>query len=295
MPTLVEQLQRDAMDPNFRVSDLLRRVKFTAVQLGLGTVEDWVEQELNGYEGMPPAYRTVYGRPMAHNPYRGWEDIGQAPEWMQRRPNSQAIAVIEGFIAQAAATNSTQFHIPYPDELTEKLNKSNNTAGMNCHLIVSPAEMLRIVDKVRNLVLDWALNLQKAGIMGSEFNFNDAEKQKAHAAATVITIGSISNFQGNIGQGNVASDNSFKIGDLQPILEQLKPHLGILASSGATDISERVATLEKALAQQPANDSLVRGLVTDLRNTLTGAAGNLIATGAIAALNMVLGTGVPAV
>ncbi len=74
MPTLVEKLQLDAMDPNVRVTDLLRRVKFTAVQLGLGKVEDWVEQELNGYHGPTPDYRTVFGRPMSHHPYRGWED-----------------------------------------------------------------------------------------------------------------------------------------------------------------------------------------------------------------------------
>ena len=65
MPTFVEKLQQDAMNPEVRVSDLLRRVKFTAVQLGLGKVEDWVEQELNGYSGVkPPDYRTVHGRPM---------------------------------------------------------------------------------------------------------------------------------------------------------------------------------------------------------------------------------------
>src|SRR5260370_30778034 len=59
MPTLVEKLQLDAMDPKVSVTDLLRRVKFTAVQLGLGKVEDWVEQELNGYDGpTTPEYHT---------------------------------------------------------------------------------------------------------------------------------------------------------------------------------------------------------------------------------------------
>jgi hypothetical protein len=36
MPTLFEKLQIDALDPNVRGSDLLRCVKFTATQLGLG-------------------------------------------------------------------------------------------------------------------------------------------------------------------------------------------------------------------------------------------------------------------
>jgi hypothetical protein len=60
MPTLVEKLQFDAMDPNVRVSDLLRRVKFTAVQLGLGNVEDWVERELPRLTICPAPQRALW-------------------------------------------------------------------------------------------------------------------------------------------------------------------------------------------------------------------------------------------
>jgi hypothetical protein len=39
--------------------------------------------------------------------------------------------------------------------------------------------------------------------------------------------------------------------------------------------------------------SVLRGLLVDVRNTISGAAGSLIATGAVALINQVLGTGVP--
>lgn len=294
MPTLVEKLQLDAMDPNVRVTDLLRRVKFTAVQLGLGKVEDWVEQELNGYDGATtPEYRTVFGRPMSHHPYRGWEDIGGAPAWMSKRQNPQAIASLESMVA--SATSDTRMHIPLPEEITTKLNEHHGTKGWNCDLVVAPSELARIIDKVRNLVLDWALNLQKAGIMGSELSFNDAEKEKAQAASTTINIGSIGMMAGNIGHGNVSDNNSIKMEHMQSILDQLKPHVHSLSADGAGEaLGERIVLLERALTQKEPDISAIRGFITDLRNTLTGAAGNLIATGAISALNMILGTGVPA-
>src|ERR1700686_3610090 len=120
MPTLVEKLQQDAMDPKVSVSDLLRRVKFTAVQLGLGKVEDWVEQELNGYDGpTTPDYRTVHGRPMSHHPFRGWEQIGGAPAWMSKRQNPQAISALEAMVT--SATSDTRLHVPFPEEITAKL------------------------------------------------------------------------------------------------------------------------------------------------------------------------------
>jgi hypothetical protein len=79
MTSIVEQIQHDALDHNVPVSTLLRRVKLAATKLGLGAVEDWVEQELKGYRTHAPDYRVVAGRPMARNPYRGWE-----PSWHNR-------------------------------------------------------------------------------------------------------------------------------------------------------------------------------------------------------------------
>lgn len=280
------------MDPKQPVTDLLRRVKFTAAKLGLGKIEDWVEQELNGYDGMPPDYRVVHGIPMARHPYRGWEEIGGEVEWLSKRPNNQAISSIESIAVNA--TKTTRLHMPFPDKITAELNRLNGSHGWNCALVCPPSEMFRILDKVRNLVLDWAINLQKAGIMGSEVNFNDAEKEKAQSASTTINIGSIGNFAGNIGQGNVSGHNSIQIEQVQSILDQLKPHLPALSAAGAGDnLTERIHALENAIKDKKADTSIIRGFIIDLRNTLTGAAGNLIASGAISALNLILGTGVP--
>lgn len=293
LPTLVEQLQHQAMDPNIRVSDLLRRVKFTATKLGLGKIEDWVESEQNGWSGKPPDYRVMHGRVMGHHPYSGSQELRGAFDWMTRRANNQAISAIEAMLAQAKP--NTTANISFPAEIENVLNEKNGP-GWGYTLAIPMSELSRVLDTVRNLVLDWALNLEKAGIMGSDMNFDDKEKAKAQAASTIINIGSIGSMAGNIGQGNVSGDNSVSHAQLQPILEQLKPAIDTLVAAGADGnlLSSRIEALEAALTEKQPNTSLVRGLVTDLRNTLTGAAGNLIATGAISALNAFLGTGVPA-
>ncbi|MDB5479306.1 MAG: hypothetical protein JWO83_359 [Caulobacteraceae bacterium] len=53
--SLVEQLQQDALDPTTSVSNLLRKVKLTAVKLGQGEVAAWVDMELHGF----PLQNTV--------------------------------------------------------------------------------------------------------------------------------------------------------------------------------------------------------------------------------------------
>jgi hypothetical protein len=54
MTSLIEQIQRAALDPNIPVSTLLRQVKLAAAKLQLGETEDWVEKELNGYLSRSP-------------------------------------------------------------------------------------------------------------------------------------------------------------------------------------------------------------------------------------------------
>src|SRR4051812_11079501 len=91
--TLLEQIQRDAIDPNVRVSDLLRRVKLAAAKLDLGAVEDWVDHELNGYKAEVPAYREVHGYLMAFNPFRGWIPVvGKLVEELPAQNISQSVA-----------------------------------------------------------------------------------------------------------------------------------------------------------------------------------------------------------
>jgi len=147
--------------------------------------------------------------------------------------------------------------------------------------------------------LDWALNLEKAGIMGSEDNFDRAEKEKAQAAGTTINIGHIGSLVGNLGHGNVSgsiSVSSLKTEQIVSIIPQLRAHRAELVAAGAdgATLDDRLNALEKALAAPQPDHKFLKGLLTDLRNCLSGAAGSLVATGAINVLNMMLGTGVPA-
>ncbi len=59
--SLVLQLQRDAMEPNTRVSDLLRKSLVVASKLEIADFGRWAQQELNGYIGQKeaPPYRVA--------------------------------------------------------------------------------------------------------------------------------------------------------------------------------------------------------------------------------------------
>ncbi|MBP8233479.1 MAG: hypothetical protein KAY22_14335 [Rhizorhabdus sp.] len=69
----VEEIQAQALDPNVKVSDLLRRVKLAAVKLQLEDTAEWVDRELRGYSDPEtvPTYRRTVGQLRAHTLFHG--------------------------------------------------------------------------------------------------------------------------------------------------------------------------------------------------------------------------------
>ncbi|HKD31041.1 MAG TPA: hypothetical protein VKC66_34680 [Xanthobacteraceae bacterium] len=122
LPSIIEQIQRHALDHSVPISALLRRVKLAAAKLGLGAVEDWVDQELQGYTSDVPEYRVLQGQPMVRNPYSGWSPIGGSVKGLSKRGNGQSIAEIEHLLANAAKGMGFIFgiQIPYAAHLTRR-------------------------------------------------------------------------------------------------------------------------------------------------------------------------------
>jgi hypothetical protein len=293
--SIIEQIQRDALDDTVSVSALLRRVKLAAAKLGLGGVEDWVEQELNGYSSSVPDYRVLHGRPMALNPYRGPLPIGGFVEHLSKRGNGQSVAEIESMLA---ADTARSFQLRYSDQICKKLDETNDVTGGNYYLEITRSQLAGVLDRVRNLVLDWAIRMDTAGVHGTEFSFDAKEKQRAQDVGHTINIGSIASFTGNLGVGNVSGDidaSDINVSEMRNLLDQLKRHADELEQAGAdrSRLEERVAALEAELANASPNRSIVREALTDIRNALSGAVGSLIASGALNLISQMLGTGVP--
>ncbi len=208
MVGLTEQLQADALNPHYPVSDLLRKVKVVAVKLGLPGVENWVSSELNGYLAPVPAYRQLMGVPKALEPRSGrWIPIVLPADFMETistMPLPASLATIENLLTGS----SPSFVIAYPPQLVEAMCDLTRTQVGTMGLHVPRNAYAALLDKVRTLVLDWALELEQRGIMGEGLSFNDQERRRA--AAVPVFIGSVSgpNARINIGSVDQSSNTS---------------------------------------------------------------------------------------
>jgi hypothetical protein len=125
MPSLVLELQRDALDKSVATSDLLRKALVAARKLRVTDIEQWLSNELNGYpEGVVvPDYRTLQGETKVHNPYHGWVPLimsgAKQAEMLSKRGTSQAISELENIASGEGGT----IYVRFPKQIERSLMK----------------------------------------------------------------------------------------------------------------------------------------------------------------------------
>ncbi|AZS19181.1 hypothetical protein [Caulobacter sp. FWC26] len=203
MASLVQQMQREALDQATPISQLLRKVKLAAFKLQLQEGVAWAEQELGGYTGPGqayPDYRIIRGAPVAQNPVRGdYMPISAPPrviESISLWPVTQSISSLEELTKGAGP-----LFFRYSPDLIARLNQQMSlpmnlpVMGLQVHRSVA----FGVVDRVRDIVLDWAMALEANGVVGSELNFTTDEQKRA--ATMTINIGAMNG--GNLNTGDI--------------------------------------------------------------------------------------------
>ena len=206
MSGLVDQLQADALDTNASISALLRKVKIAAVKLSLDDALGWVQRELDGYKDKNdlPSYREVRGNPVGWNPYHGWQPMMFGDERIDEMVSEvtlfDPIGLYESMLQKGEAPTLLK---PLPPGLVVQIN---NITGWNipkAAIEFPKGALTNIVDQVRNLVLDWALELARAGITGEGISFTVEERNRA--AGAQIHIGQLN---GSFRSGDAIGSNA---------------------------------------------------------------------------------------
>lgn len=108
----------------------------------------------------------------------------------------------------------------------------------------------------------------------------------------VMHFHNVHNITGNVGVGNTSGAIS-SIGDVRGLnecLSELKKYEGQLAKlSGLADLADKLRNVENELAKPSPDQWRVAEILTDIRNALSGAAGNMLAAGAAALIQRAIG------
>lgn len=291
MPSLIEELQRDAMDSSVGISGLLRKAKTIAYKLDLPELAAWVEQELNGYsQHAVPEYRIVIGQVQGRNPFHGWLPVmfetSEQDRLFSRQSIHQKVAELENIVSDAG--EGGYLKILLSSEANALLMQATRT-HTDFMVRVQTSAAVGILDAVRNALLEWALKLEKAGILGSGMSFSSGERKRAHETKTVINVGTIASFTGTMGSGSgdfsvggdvVNADSKAAILELITKIRSSEAQLKLDRRSTQELDNALNAIQTEAKKPKPAAER-IRELMKTVRNIAEGAAGSLLATGII--------------
>lgn len=292
--SLIQEIQREAMKSDMQIDELLRMMKLATAKLNLDGIEGWVEQELDGYSETVPEYRSIHGRPYAWNPYNGWIPImfdeGEIMERLSEAPVRQSIGSLGEMLAMSS---DGEFHFPIPQHVVITINQVMNFETPKAIIKIARGDLVSLIGKVRNMILDWSIEMEKKGVLGDGMTFNSDEKEQARIAMTTFNVGDIQNFTGNLGTQNTSAEISSNASDLAKLIEAAQKIRAAISQMelGKKD-EERLTlittTLENEAEKTTPDNSKLKSLLEDGRSVLTGAVGNLTAEGVLALLSSLL-------
>jgi hypothetical protein len=293
MTSLVEQLQAEAMNLSVPVVSLLLKTKALATKLDLQELLKWANRELSGYartDDIPP-YRMVQGEYKVWNPFHGWQPIlfPKSVKVPETRGVTSAIAELEDYSPRKGETMAISMGPEEKAAIVAALE-----VPMDVAWLANSVSVQAIPAKVRDLILEWSLKLEKLGIKGEGLSFSPADKTKAESSS--VTIGSIQNFAGNIGQGGGqssihATQTNAPVLDLDAVKTlavQINKHLDDLPTLVSPVVRRELEELDEEVRSREPNQSKIRAALGSIKSALEGAAGNLIASGILVELAKIL-------
>ncbi|EIZ8991111.1 abortive phage resistance protein [Cronobacter sakazakii] len=253
----VLKLQEMASSSSTDIEELLARAKMISVKLDLKDISEWLEHELNGYPSsdLLPDYRVLKDVPIrAFNPYVGWipYQLGNTQGQYKDVYDLLTTVHINNPVSMLIeyAKNDNTLYSDLPSFMADFLQKAVN-CDFRMAYSINPTQITKILSNTRSRILDWALLLERKGILGEGLLFSLEEKKEAAG----MTVNNINNFNGNvnnsgaIGAGNtgdINQQNAITAGDFNTLERQLKEY-GIEDSD--------IKALKQAIEQSPAPTS----------------------------------------
>ena len=250
-------------------------------------IQEWLNNELNGYgpDSEIPPYRKIRGQIKAFNPYHGWQPLNFGDDEMAEKLSiSQIMQPVVELDSLTAGSGSLQ--VPFPQDIVNALMGAMNIP-LQPSLHVPKSEVIGLLDAVRNIILDFALQLEQEGILGEGMSFSKEEKQTASQITYNVTnnIGSMQHSQIQQHSSGTQTLNTanhlHSIADFVNKLRLSINDLGIEKALKDELLAEIITVESQTISPRPKQPIITESLKT-IRNILEGATGSIIASGLIA-------------
>ena len=222
----------------------------------------------------------------AWNPYHGWQPLTFKDDKMaaavSRRPNAQSIAELEKLLEKDDGMST--YEMSLSASVQSQLRKAISF-DTQITLFVPSTNIVRIIDAVRNIVLNWAMKLEEDGILGEGLSFTREEKEVATRTEYNIT-----NFYGAIenSQFQQQTKDSIQVKSVLPldfdsiieIMNEIRQNANKLnlKQEDEQELESDIITIEAQSKSPKPKNTVIKGCLKSIRSILEGAGGGVAAT-----------------
>lgn len=300
---LILQIQQAAIDSTSSGTDVLRKTKVACTKLDLAEFGSWVDLELNGYADAPadalPNYRKLRGFPEAHTSFRRHQPIIFQSAKMEETCSVAYVGLSMPEIEESLRfhNNTGFFEFAYAPAQSALLRQWLNAEAATFSIKLGASQLANIPSTVRNIILDWTMDMEKQGILGADLLFSEQERTKS-GAATAKTVTNIhieqvgafvQNAKNSVVQGGVNSTiNLPGVHQLLKQVEELLPGAD-LPKSVKENTETALAELKHAAEASTPDRGRLRSALQRLQRVVAPAGEHLLRIGVDAAVTRIFG------
>ena len=219
----------------------------------------------------------------AWNQYHGWQPIffeeTSIADLLSNRPSGQRVAEIESLL-ENIAQHGDDLQIPFSTK-EEKMICEAIGKRAQVTLIVPSINLVRILDAVRNIILNWALQLEEDGVLGENMTFSDDEKDKAESHSYNVNnfYGEVTGSQIQQSSPHATQTQSLKepsITNINNFISSLKRNADEieLGDEIAKELNAEISTIEIQNASPKPKKTILKESLGSIRTILEGATGS---------------------
>lgn len=288
MDSIVLDLQKEAMDSGSSISNLLRKSYVISKKLKIRDFEKWASQELNGYmsnlENIPD-YREVRGSLQFLNPIYGWRPViienPELADIVSTNKISQPITEIEYLVE----SSNDHLVIQLPQNIQNQLSNWADGRPTKFQVSFGKSQAQQIIDSVRNIILEWSIQLEEDGILGEGVSFSKEEKREADKQNYTVN-----NFYGNTSGVQIQQHTQHSIQtqinemDLEKVNEFILMLRGNLSHiTLEREVKEalelEISKISNELMTNKPKTQIIKESMRTIKSVLEGITGSLIASG----------------
>lgn len=215
--SLIKELLIESVDDAVSIEALLRKAYLVSNKLDLNDFSEFLKKEMHGYNDTDdiskiPYYRLVKGTLIVLNPISGWRPVVIEDKELEEIILSRWIMQSAFELNSLYESKSEELSIRLSGEMNQRLSSLTGVPTTQFCISISRASICHILNSVKTSILEWALTLDKEGIVGDGIDFSLTEINKANESPQVCNY--INNFYSSIEssqiqQGTKDSDIKF--------------------------------------------------------------------------------------